>query len=67
MENQNIPTNWKTTVMQGVLYWWCEPVEESAVTQSIAKNSMVESYLKCQCAWEKVTEILPRETEEQCN
>ena len=37
MENQNIPTNWKTTVMQGVLYWG-EPVEESAVTQSIAKT-----------------------------
>jgi hypothetical protein len=41
MENQNIPTNWKTTVMQGVLYWWCEPVEESAVTQSIAKKVLL--------------------------
>jgi len=61
-ENQNIPTNWKTMAMQGAPHW-CEAVEEFAVTPSTAeKNSIVESYLKRQRAWEQVTEILPRET-----
>jgi hypothetical protein len=35
---------------------------ESDMTPSIAeKNSIVESYLKCQQAWEQVTDILPWE------
>ena len=62
MENQNIPVNWKTLAMQGVPYW-NESVEESAVTPSTSeKNSIVESYLKQQRAWEQITVVLPRET-----
>lgn len=62
MENQNIPVNWKTLAMQGEPYW-IDSVEESAVTPSTAeKNSIVESYLKRQRAWEQITVVLPRET-----
>jgi hypothetical protein len=61
-DNHNIPVEWKTLAMQGAPYW-LEAGEESDVTPSTAeKNSIVESYLKRQRAWEQVTVILPRET-----
>jgi hypothetical protein len=61
-DNHNIPVEWKTLAMQG-LPFWLEASEEPAVTPSMAeKNSIVESYLKRQRAWEQVTVILPRET-----
>ena len=61
-EQHGIPVNWKAMAREGVPYW-CTPVEgESDMAPSIAeKNSIVESYLKRQRAWEQVTDILPRE------
>jgi len=61
-ENHNIPIDWKKLAMQGEPYWR-EATEESALTPSTAeKNSIVESYLKRQRAWEQLTIVLPRET-----
>ena len=40
MENQNIPVNWKTLAMQGEPYW-IDSVEESAVTPSTAKKTVL--------------------------
>lgn len=61
-EQHSIPTNWKAMAWEGTPYW-CTPMEgESDMTPSRAeKNSIVESYLKRQRAWEQVTDILPRE------
>jgi hypothetical protein len=61
-DTHNIPVDWKTLAMQESPYW-LQAGEESAVTPSMAeKNSIVESYLKRQRAWEQITVILPRET-----
>jgi hypothetical protein len=63
MGHQNIPINWKTLALEGAPYWSEAVEDESAMIPSISeKNSIVESYLKRQRAWEQVTVILPRET-----
>jgi hypothetical protein len=65
VENNNehgIPENWKATALAGLPYWCTTTEGDSGTTPSISeKNGIVESYLKCQRAWEQVTEILPRE------
>jgi hypothetical protein len=61
-EHHTIPAIWKQQARDGAPYW-IEANEESVTTPSIAeKNSIVESYLKRQRAWEQVTVIVPRET-----
>lgn len=60
--HHNIPIEWKTQAREGTPYW-CTAAGEPELVPSIAeKNSIVESYLKRQRAWEQVSTILPRET-----
>jgi hypothetical protein len=65
VENINqhgIPDNWKATAMAGSPYWCIADEGHAGMTPSISeKNSIVESYLKRQRAWEQITEIIPRE------
>ena len=66
-EHQIIPNNWKKLATEGNPYW-VEPVEQLDDTPCTSeKNSIVESYLRRQHAWEQVTEILPRETQDAMN
>lgn len=61
-EQHSIPANWKATAREGIPYWCTAMEGESGMAPSIAeKNTIVETYLKRQRAWEQVTEILPRE------
>jgi hypothetical protein len=61
-ENHGIPDDWKKMALDGEPYW-CLDEEEDAMTPSISeKQSIVESYLRRQRAWEQITVVLPRET-----
>jgi hypothetical protein len=62
-ENHNIPADWKVRAREGLPYWCSTEGESTEVAPSASeKNSIVESYLKRQRAWEQVTMVLPRET-----
>ena len=61
-ENHDIPDDWKKRALDGEPYW-CLDVGEDAMSPSISeKQSIVESYLRRQRAWEQITVVLPRET-----
>jgi hypothetical protein len=61
-EHHSIPANWREGAREGEPYWCTGADGETDNTPSIAEmNSIVESYLKRQRAWEQVTVILPRE------
>jgi len=62
-EQHGIPADWKSRAREGTPYWRFEEEGENAMAPSISeKNSIVESYLKRQRAWEQITMLLPRET-----
>ena len=61
-ENHGIPDDWKKRALDGEPYW-CLDEGEDAMGPSISeKQSIVESYLRRQRAWEQITVVLPRET-----
>jgi len=61
-ENHGIPDDWKKRALDGAPYW-CLDEGEDAMSPSISeKQSIVESYLRRQRAWEQITVVLPRET-----